>query len=222
MYLLRALSICGTIVLFSGTVCAQAGKETAYWNWTEPSDFHKSMVQVKVSCGNGLSKSGSGSVVEGNRVVTAAHVLDGGLSYEVTYFDGSKSAGSVVNLNTQSDVGILKVQSVSSGVTILKVARKDPEDGSYVEICGFGGNGPLRHFSGHVGIYNGETLGVDAYVISGDSGGAALNESGELIGVVSGGMCWSGNKFAISEGVQFKATWPVRCGGLEAIRKALK
>lgn len=223
MYLLRALSICGTIVLLSGAACAQVGKETTHWNWTEPSEIHKSLVQVKVNGGNGISWSGSGSVVEGNRVVTAAHVLDKGMSYEVIYFDGSKSVGSVVNVNTHSDVGVLKVETVPEGVTILKVAAKAPQDGSYVEICGFGGTGSLRHFSGHVGIYNGETLGVDAYVIPGDSGGAALNEAGELIGVVSGGMCWSSSKFAMTaDGFPMKATWPTRCGGLEAIQRALK
>ena len=222
MYLLRALLICGTIVAFSTAAFSQVGKETTYWNWTEPSELHKGIVRVKVKGGSGMSWNGSGSVVSGNRVLTAAHVLDKGLSYEVVYHDGSFSAASVVNLNTQNDVGVLKVETVPNGVTILKVAGTAPDDGSYVEICGFGGSGALRHFSGHTGIYSEDVLGVDAYVIPGDSGGAVLNEAGEIVGVVSGGMCWSTSKVVNANGALLKATWPVRCGGLGAIQKALK
>lgn len=223
MYLLRALCVCGSIVFLSSSAFAQVGKETTHWNWTEPSEIHKGMVAVKVKGGGGLSWSGSGMVVSGNRVLTAAHVLDNGLTFEVVFFDGSTKVAKVVNLNTQVDVGVLSIDATPDGVTILKVAEQAPMEGDYVEICGFGGSGPLRHFSGHVGIFSDDVLGVDAYVLPGDSGGAALNEKGEVIGVVSGGMCWSPRKTARTEsGAVLKATWPVRCGSLGAIKKALQ
>lgn len=166
--------------------------------------------------------TGSGAVIEGMKILTAAHVVDRGLTFEVVYFDGSTATATLARLNSEQDIAVLKVEKVANGVAVLKVAEKAPEDGSFVEVCGFGGGGGLRHFSGHVGVYSGDVLGVDACVIPGDSGGAVLNESGEVIGVVSGGMCWSLSKQAVSDGVHFRATWPVRCAGLEAIQKALK
>lgn len=222
MYLLRALLFCGSIVFFSAAACAQVGKETAYWKWTEPSDFHKGMVRVNVKGGNGLSWSGSGAVVSGNRILTAAHVLDKGLSYEVVFCDESVIAGSVVNLNTANDIGVLRVNSIPSGVTVLKVAEKAPEDGTKIEVCGFGARGPLRHFSGRTWISSEDNLGCDTYVIQGDSGGAVLNESGEIVGIVSGGMCWSSTKAAIHNDSIYRVTWPTRCGGVGAIQKALR
>lgn len=223
MYLLRALLLCGTIVSLSTATFSQVGKETTHWNWTAPSEIHKGLVRVSVKGGNGYSWSGSGAVVEGNRILTAAHVLDKGVSFSVEFFDGSSLEGKVVNVDSASDVGVLSVGSLPVGVAILKVAKESPKEGDYVEVCGFGGSGSLRHFSGHVGIYSDEVLGVDAYVLPGDSGGAALNEKGEIIGVVSGGMCWSSQKSArTAQGISLKATWPVRCGSLGAIRKALQ
>jgi hypothetical protein len=124
-------------------------------------------------------------------------------------------------VNTETDVGILSVE-VPAGLG-LQLAETSPEDGSVVEVCGFGGGGELRHFRGVVGVSSESVLGVDAYVIPGDSGGAVLSESGELVGVISGGMAWSGSKQTKNvHGGECRVTWPVRCGSLEAIRKALR
>lgn len=219
MRLLRAL-VCGVIVLFSVEAFGQVGKEAGYWEWTADSEAHRSMVRVRVDLGSGIQASGSGCVVDG-RVITAAHVLDKGLGFRVEFSTGEVKSASVYRVNTETDVGVLTVE-IPAGLGV-KLAGVMPEDGASVEVCGFGGGGELRHFRGSVGVSSESVLGVDAYVIPGDSGGAVLSESGELIGVVSGGMAWSASKqTSNAHGGVSRVTWPVRCGSLEAIRKALR
>lgn len=226
----KKLFVACVFFLFCDVACSQVGKTTDYWQWTQEGEHHKSLVKIDV-IGKSTSDpklgpinpvwSGSGTVIEGNMILTAAHVMEDGISFTVTFSDGSKKMATYGISESKADVGVLKCE-VPNNIPFLRIAIANPNDDETVEVCGFGLGGPLRHFSGTTRVYSGDVLGVDAYVIPGDSGGCVVNENKEIIGVVSGGIAWSATKKFSENGRNATPTWPTRCGGLEAIKRVSK
>ena len=77
-----------------------------------------------------------------------------------------------------------------------------------------------RYFVGKFKHHNSETMAVDALVTGGDSGGAILNQNGELLGIISGGSAWYNRKImANGKEKTVKFTWPTRAGHVRLLHK---
>lgn len=204
------------LFLFVSPVFSQVGIESNFWEWSEKSEHHKSVVKI-VHKTPPVTHQGTGVVIGEHQVLTAAHVVDdpGGLIY--VEVNGKPILGIVSANDAILDICLITTKEKIE-LPFIKIAPNAPNESDSVEICGFGGGGDLRHFKGVVKIYSGHTLGVDAYVIPGDSGGPVLNSNHELIGIVSGGMSWSIQKKVKADDSDIAPTWPIRCGSLDGIK----
>ena len=147
--------------------------------------------------------SGSGFVfdVDGH-IVTNNHVVDGGSRYEVVFASGDRSFAQLVGTDVDSDLAVLKVDSLPASVEPLPLANADEVAvGQFVITLGnpFGEQGSMS-----LGIISGldrsllsqravsgdrfslpEVIQTDAPINPGNSGGPLLNLAGEVVGVNS-------------------------------------
>jgi len=209
------MSICAS--LLSMNLCfAQIGKETDFWNWSDAKPHHASIVKIRI-VGQGWTSMGTGAVISDYKILTAEHVVDASTTFLIETFEGKQYSAVIGPVDEDSDVAIIVTQ-MKMDLPHLKVSNKKPTEADKVEACGYGGDGDLRHFFATSKLYSGKTLGIDAYTIPGDSGGPILNEDHEIIGVISGGLAWSAEKKIKCDNDYISPTWPIRCGGLEAIK----
>ena len=217
--MLRSILLVVLFLFLPASVQGQVGIDTKFWEWTETAEHHKSVVRVIGKAG-GTEHHGTGVVISENRVVTAFHVVEGSTSFFAV--SGDKRIEFLLGpVDATHDVCIL-VAKQKLDLPVVKVADNYPDENTKVEVCGFGGMGSLRHFSAELRLFSGNKLGIDAYVISGDSGGPVFNDEKELIGVVSGGIDWSVQTIVTGKYGQVKATWPIRCGGIGVIEELLR
>ncbi len=147
-------------------------------------------------------KSGEGSgiiMLEDNGrtyILTCAHVISEGSTFEVTLNDGTKYDAAIVGFDSQTDIGVLSIKA-----TGLKVAKFANSDSTVLgeQVVAIGCPGGLEFMnsvtSGYVSAlarpisskigYNTECIQIDAAINPGNSGGALFNMSGQIIGVNS-------------------------------------
>ncbi|SHO81129.1 serine protease; identified by sequence similarity; putative; ORF located using Blastx/Glimmer [hydrothermal vent metagenome] len=146
------------------------------------------------------SASGSGVVIEGNRILTNAHVVANSTFLEVKRNGDTKRYRAKVEfVSHQVDLAVIKLvdEKFFDGVEALKIGKR-PVKEQKVSVYGFplGGNtlsittgivSRIEHISY---VHSGEIfLGVqvDAAINSGNSGGPAITD-GKIVGVVMQGM----------------------------------
>lgn len=142
--------------------------------------------------------AGSGVVIssgdQGTYIITCAHVINGATKITVTMRDGTSYEASMIKGDSQTDIGIIKIDV--SGLEVATVAdfSKTVVGEGVVAI----GN-PLGQLGGSVTtgvvsaldrdiIIDGTTynlLQTNAEINPGNSGGGLFNMAGELIGVVN-------------------------------------
>ncbi len=147
-------------------------------------------------------KSGEGSgiiMLEDNGktyILTCAHVISEGSTFNVTLNDGKKYDASMVGFDSQTDIGVISINA-----TGLKVAKFANSDSTVVgeQVVAIGCPGGIEFMnsvtSGYVSAlarpisskigYNTECIQIDAAINPGNSGGALFNMSGQIIGVNS-------------------------------------
>jgi serine protease Do len=147
--------------------------------------------------------SGTGIVVEGNRVVTNAHVVEGADSVFVVASDGDQREAEVVAASPTRDLALLEVEN-TEGLEPLPVHDGEIEVGSAAIAIGNALGLDAASLTVSAGIVSavGRTIrtpsGIlenliqtDAAINPGNSGGPLLNGDGEVIGintVVAGGQ----------------------------------
>jgi len=127
----------------------------------------------------GLGVEGSGWVARAHLVVTAAHVVAGAKGIEV---NGRRATSLVVD--RKQDVAVLRVPGLAGAPLPLV----DPRAGDPVAILGYPDNGPFDARPGRIGstadvLVQGklrEVTALSGIVRHGNSGGPAVNESGEV------------------------------------------
>lgn len=143
----------------------------------------------------GQSQSGSGFVIEGDRVVTNAHVVAGVEDPVVEVPGGPALPGRVVYFDPQDDLAVIHVPGLEAAP--LELGPTLPV-GSAAVTAGYPFGGPFQARSAHVmavnrvavaDIYGDNPEARDVYQLAarvqqGDSGGPLLSETGEVVGVV--------------------------------------
>ncbi|WP_292658083.1 S1C family serine protease [Nitratifractor sp.] len=144
--------------------------------------------------------SGSGSVIEGDRILTNAHVVANRTFIEVQrYGERHRYIAHVEAVSHQLDLALLKVDDPSffKGITPLKLGKL-PQIEQKVSVYGFpmGGDtlsvtaGVVSRIEHQQYVHSGESflaIQIDAAVNPGNSGGPAISD-GRIVGVVMEGI----------------------------------
>lgn len=162
------------------------------------------VVFIVTSQGSLRLGSGSGFVFDANgHIVTNNHVVAEGDSYEVQFPDGSRHRGELVGTDVDSDLAVLRVDSLPGGVAplpladfsalrvgqfVVAIGNPFEEQGSlsFGIISGLGRSIISQRVADNGGFYSlPEVIQTDAPINPGNSGGPLLNLSGQVIGVNS-------------------------------------
>lgn len=156
---------------------------------------------------------GSGFVFDDERghVLTNAHVVDGASVVRVSLADGRQVVAEVLGLDRDSDLAVLKIDSV--GLHELSLGSGEPVavgDEVYAVGSPFGLEGSVtkgivsavgRRVVTDGGSYYPAMLQTDAVIRPGNSGGPLVNRRGEVVGIttaiVTGSSPYGGLGFAI-------------------------
>ena len=143
-----------------------------------------------------VESSGSGVIIEGNRILTCAHVVQYAKFIQVTQENTRKVyTASVKYISPQIDLAILEIkeQGFFKENKPLRFSQ-NVKQGQSITVLGFpiGGTtisttkGVISRIEPHNYVFSGESflaIQVDAAINPGNSGGAAINEKGEVIGI---------------------------------------
>lgn len=155
-----------------------------------------SVVTIRVGSG-----TGTGFVYdEAGHIVTNNHVVSEGQNYEIIFADGSRQRADLVGADVDSDLAVLKVETLPTGVRPLPLAEEDVVVGQFVIAIGnpFGEQGsmtfgivsglgrslPSQRMTASGSTYSlPKVIQTDAPINPGNSGGPLLNLKGEVVGV---------------------------------------
>ena len=189
-------------------------------------------IQISTPQGGGL---GSGFVYDTQgHVITNFHVVDGATSVEVDFSSGFKARGTVIGVDKDSDIAVIKVDAPESELHPLPMGNSDNlQVGETVIAIGnpFGLNGTMtvgivsalgrtqvsEHSIDGGGFFSAaDIIQTDAAINPGNSGGPLLNTNGEVVGInraiattsttANGQPTNSGIAFAISVNIVKRVT----------------
>ncbi|MEJ7744851.1 MAG: S1C family serine protease [Nocardioidaceae bacterium] len=137
------------------------------------------------------SYTGSGFLVDEERVVTAAHVIEGATNVQVEFGDEIVAA-SVQGVDLAIDLAVLQLERPVDH-HLFRIARADPEPGTSVAVIGFPFGEPKSLTEGTIsGLDREVTFGsrtytgllqTDAAINPGNSGGPVVSTDGSIVGM---------------------------------------
>ena len=136
---------------------------------------------------------GTGFVIDGNRIVTNRHVVEGARELEVETWDGRTVSVGTIRQGTETDLGVIDLEGRRAReFTPLPFDEDGLEIGDRVAAIGFALAGPtvttygqfLDERRGRPFFEPGKVLRYNTTVEHGNSGGPLLNREGEVVGVV--------------------------------------
>ncbi len=204
------------------------------WQQSPPADFVSTskLVTAAVVNINTLSasgyriSSGSGVIISSDGyIITNDHVIEDGSSYEVSMYDRRKLEAKVIGTDPTTDLALIKVQA--RGLRPIPYGDSDQiEVGQWVLAVGNPFNlsstvtaGIVSAKARNINILQGSYaiesfVQTDAVVNPGNSGGALVNEQGELIGIntaiISESGGYEGYSFAIPSNLVRKVVRDIR------------
>jgi 2-alkenal reductase len=162
------------------------------------------------------SGGGSGFVFsQEGHIVTNHHVVSNSDGYEVVFASGDRSRATLVGSDPDSDLAVLQVEQLPTGVQPLPLAKsEDLVVGQFVIAIGnpFGEQGSMslgivsglgRSLSSQRDIGMGSTYSLpqviqtDAPINPGNSGGPLLNLNGEVVGINSAIASFTGTNSGV-------------------------
>jgi 2-alkenal reductase len=180
---------------------------------------------------------GSGFVIdEQGHIVTNYHVVSGSRSFEVVFANGDRSRASLVGTDEDSDLAVIRVDTLPEGVQPLPLA--EPGNlvvGQFVVAIGnpFGQQGSMslgivsglgRSQSSQRDIGMGSTYSLpqviqtDAPINPGNSGGPLLNLDGEVVGINSAIATFTGTNSGVGFSIPVAAVQRITPRLIEAGR----
>ena len=182
--------------------------EQAYakvYNEVGPSVVSINVVAQSSGSTNGFSNQGSliqgtgtGFVIDtAGHIVTNNHVVDGAISVEVNFFDGSIYRGTVVGVDPDSDLAVIQVNRPADQLHPVTLGNSDNLFiGEQVVAIGSPFNQPWTLTTGVISALDrtidslgqfqiGSVIQTDAAINPGNSGGPLVNMNGEVVGVNS-------------------------------------
>lgn len=161
----------------------------------------KAVAKIVVTTCDGKG-SGTGFFVDGRRLVTAAHVVDGATKIRVQVAGATYNA-SVSGRDDRADVAMVTLTQGNFTGTPLTFADDEPPKGAPVAAIGYPGGGALTFTRGSVkktdasvrvvddGIKRTRMVKTDALVSPGNSGGPLVGVDGKVYGIVHAGQIYS-------------------------------
>ena len=153
---------------------------------------------------------GRGVIVGDDLILTADHVIDEAVSFNIIFSDGSQiTKVKILRQDPSSDLAVLECE-VPDDLPIAKIAKEQKPEGIFYVFGNKDYEAECRY----------DARGFwwcDSECTQGDSGGPIYNDQNELVGIVSGGSVWVKEP----EGGP-KSCWPLRAGSLESIKQILK
>jgi S1-C subfamily serine protease len=151
--------------------------------------------------GHGPTERGVGSgvvIVDNGTILTNLHVIAGAKKIRVTFFDGSESDATVLNVQPEIDLAVLRAHTIPDDLTAATMrSTADLAPGDQVIAVGFPfGIGPsvsagvvsglkrqFRSPDGQQMLSN--LIQFDAAANPGNSGGPLVTMDGEVVGIVT-------------------------------------
>lgn len=138
------------------------------------------------------SNQGSGVIIrEDGMILTNAHIVNGADHIQVTLSDGRKLVGTLLGIDQELDLAIVNVNADNLSTVSLGKSR-DLKLGDWVisignpfgrdQMVSLGIVSTLKHSDGDTNR-NLEWIQTDAVINRANSGGALLNQKGEVIGI---------------------------------------
>ncbi len=147
---------------------------------------------------NLIAGTGTGFVIDTDgHIVTNNHVVEGAISVEVNFFDGSIYRGEVVGVDPDSDLAVVQVDRPSNELHPVTLGDSDNLFiGEEVVAIGSPFNQPWTLTTGVISALDrtidslgqfqiGSVIQTDAAINPGNSGGPLVNMNGEVVGVNS-------------------------------------
>lgn len=139
---------------------------------------------------SGLS-TGTGFAIDANTLVTNRHVVENSREIEITTYDGRTVDVTATAITTVADLAIVTTAETIAAVAPV-LAQADAVEGDAITVVGYPRGGQLTTVSGVVigeatdplGSSLGRVVATTAPVEPGSSGSPALNEAGEVVGVI--------------------------------------
>lgn len=155
------------------------------------------------SRGCGRLGTASGVALGPRLLVTNRHVVQGADAIELNYWDGTSATADVLGVAVADDLALVRVSVRLPAVA--RLATSDAGDGEPVVVAGFPNGGRQTVGRGEVVEYArlrsplaaSPVMRLTASVVPGNSGGAVVDERGELVGVVFGVETETGYGLAI-------------------------
>ncbi len=155
---------------------------------------------------HGIGSEGTGIVLsEEGYIITNAHVVAGGESYEVVLSEGDSVSAQLVGMDQQTDLAVLKLDFAPAGLTAATFGDSDElEVGERVVAIGNPGGLALASTQtvGYVSAVNriikteiGYTMvciQADVAINPGNSGGPLINSYGQVVGITSSKLVQEG------------------------------
>ncbi len=165
---------------------------------------------------------GSGFLIDTDgHIITNAHVMDGATKTIVTFQDGTEKRGTVLGVDTSTDVAILKIDQVPAGVTpvslgnsgSLTVGQDVVAIGNPYGYSGTATTGIVSALKRTIAspsdfpIQN--AIQTDAAINQGNSGGPLFDRAGRVIGINSQIASENGGNVGIGFAVPIDTVRPI-------------
>lgn len=147
-----------------------------------PEETYNSVVVVYTETG-----VGSGFSIKENLIITNAHVVGHNKEVAVNLYDGTTIKGSVIKTDIEKDLALIKINKT---ITLLSINSENLSVGQEVYAIGAPKDMPYTMTKGIISaldrkIGQSTYIQIDASVNSGNSGGPLVDDSGNVIGIIT-------------------------------------